>query len=232
MSKKYKCPHCPATFKESDISSLSVFTCGGCNKKVSIKKKGSPEPVSNNDALDWLGDIPVYVDPPAASPPKPQPKTEAPKASFSGIKKAPVGDHTGSLRENIGLLDITFKHFASVSVVTVLWVMSIVGFVGVVGLTTIGSAIQMYQGAGELPPVPDMSLTYSDFDSVTEYYDHLSDVSAYEAVRDYSPAGTLLAPLFAFFAGAIWLLFVRLGLELFVVIFRIYEELRAANKKR
>jgi len=231
MSKKYKCPHCPATFNESDISSLSVFTCGGCKKKVSIKKKEAT--VSNEDALDWIGDLPDPADTPEASVPPPKTKAPEPMRTFKQqLDAAPARNYSRHIRRGGGFLDIEFKTFASVSVATVLWILAIVAFVLGVGLVSLGSALSLYHGPGELPPMPDMSLTYSDFDSVTEYYDHLSDVRAYERVSEYSPMAAITAPFFAALAGAIWLLFVRLGLELFVVIFRIYEELRAANQKR
>lgn len=231
MSKKYKCPHCPATFDAIALANVTVFKCGGCQKKVSIKKKEST--VSSEDALDWIGDLPDPSDTPEAS--VPPPKTEDPKPPLTFKKQldvAPIRKYSRPIRRGGGFLDIEFKTFTSVTVATVLWVLAIVAFVLVVSLVTLGSGISLYNGPGDLPPKPDMSLTYSDFDSVTEYYEHLGDVRAYERVSEYSPISALTAPLFAALAGVIWLLFVRLGLELFVVIFRIYEELRAANEKR
>ncbi len=197
MPKKYKCPHCPATFDSSDIAHLAVFTCGGCSKKVSIKKKAAP--VSNDDSLDWLGDPPEPAS--TDSDPKPPPKSEAPEPSRTfkqQLDAAPVRHYSRPIRKQAGFLDIEFKTFTSVTVATILWMLAICAFVLGVGLTILGSAMSL--------------LGYGP--------------------EDISTAQALYSPLFAALAGAIWLLLVRLGLELFVVIFRIYEELRAANEKR
>ncbi len=227
MSKKYKCPHCPATFNASDISGLSVFTCGGCNKVISIKKKETPSSVSDNDALDLLGNLPKTESPTARNLTEPP----EPKVPFAQkLNKAPVGNYAPQRRGGVGdFLDIQFKSFVSTTIASVLWVLAITVVCLALGLTAIGSVVSISQGAGETPPMPDMSLAYSDFDSVTEYYDHLSEVRAYESAANYSPISAILAPLFVALFGAVWLLAVRLGLEVFVVLFRIYEELRVAN---
>jgi len=228
MSKKYKCPHCPATFNSSDVGSLSVFTCGGCNRQISLKKK-STEAVSDDKALDWLGDHQESRSRPIRTPPT----DPEPRVPFTEkLKKAPVGNYAPQRIGGGGdFLGIQFKSFVSTTIASALWVLAITVACLAFVLNTIGSVVSISQGAGEIPPMPDMSLAYSDFDSITEYYDHLSEVRAYERAADYSPEQALLGPVFAALFGAAWLLVVRLGLEVFVVIFRIYEELRVANQK-